>query len=96
MGLLDEKLWQFLLILVEDFSTFEHFRNLNRTSERPQISTRWSQTPDKGIRTLSCKCCTQEVFDNSQFSGNIEGSQTHVLVVRIFLASFFLKGNAKI
>ena len=63
----------------KQFSTFGDFRNLNLTSENSQITTRWSQTPDKGIGTLSCKCCTQEVFDYSQFSGNIEGSQTDVL-----------------
>ena len=63
-----QKLWHFLLILVKDFFTFGIFRNLNLTSESPQISTRWSQTPDVGIWPLCCNCCTQEVFDDSQFS----------------------------
>ena len=61
----------FLLILVKDFSTFCDFRNIILTLESPQISTRLSQTPDKMIGT-------HEVFDDYQFSGNIEGSQTDV------------------
>ena len=73
IGLLVQKLRQFLLILVQKFSTFGDFRNPSRTSESPQISTRWSQTPDEGIRTLNCKYGTREVFDDSQFRGNIEG-----------------------
>ena len=41
----------------------------------------WSQTPDEGIGTLSGQCGTQEVFDDSHLSGNIEGSQTDVKVI---------------
>ena len=73
-----QKLRRFLLILVKDFPTFGDLGNCNLTWESPQISTRWSQTPDEGIGTLSAKCATQEVFDDSHLSGNIEGSQTDV------------------
>ena len=66
------------MILVKDFPTFGDLGNCNLTWESPQISTRWSQTPDEGIGTLSAKCATQEVFDDSHLSGNIEGSQTDV------------------
>ena len=83
-----------MLILVKDFSNFDNFRYINLTSKNSQISTRWSQAPDKGIRTLSCKCCTQEVFDDSQFSGNIEGSQTDVL--EHMICFFLLKIYARI
>ena len=37
IGLLVQKLRQFLLILVKDFSTFGDFRNLNRTSNFYQM-----------------------------------------------------------
>ena len=66
------------MILVKDFSTFGDLGNRNLTWESPQISTRWSQTPDEGIGTLSGKCGTQEVFDDSHLNGNIEGSLTDV------------------
>ena len=65
------------MILVKDFSTFG---NHNLTWESPQIFTRWSRTPDKGIGTLSAKCATQEVVDDFHLSGNKEGSQTDVLI----------------
>ena len=48
------------------------------TWESLQISTRWSQTPDERIGTLSAKCATQEFVDDSHISGDIEGSQTDV------------------
>ena len=48
--------------------------------ESPQISTKWSKTPDKGIGALSG---TQEVFDDSHLSGNVEGSQTDVFYIII-------------
>ena len=70
------------MILFKDFSTFGDLGNRNLTWESPQISTRWSQTPDEGIGTLSGKCGTQEVFDDSHLSGNIEGSQTDVMLVQ--------------
>ena len=44
----------------------------------PRISTRWPQTPDEGMGTLSGKCGTQENVDGSHLSGKIEGSKTHV------------------
>ena len=46
----------------KDYSALRHFRNCNLTSESLQISTRRPQTPDEGIGTLGCKCCTQEVL----------------------------------
>ena len=70
------------MILVKDFPTFGDLGNCNLTWESPQISTRWSQTPDEGIGTLSAKCATQEVFDDSHLSGNIEGSQTDVVGIK--------------
>ena len=39
---------------------------------------RWSQTPDERIGTQSAKCATEEVVDDSNISGNIEGIQTDV------------------
>ena len=74
-----------MFILVRDFSTFGDFGNLNLTSESAQISTSWSQTPDEGIGTLNGKCGTQEVFDDSHLSGNIEGSQADVLCILIII-----------
>ena len=69
-----------MAIFVDFGPAFLHLRQLQifLTSESPQISTRWSQTSDEGIVTLSCKCCTQELLDDYQFSGNKEGSQTDV------------------
>ena len=74
-----------MLILVKDFPTFGDLGNCNLTWESPQISTRWSQTPDEGIGTLSAKCATQEVFDDSHLSGNIEGSQTCVERIIVYI-----------
>ena len=59
--------------------------NRNLTWMSPQIFTRRPQTPDKGIGTLCGKCRTQQVFDNSQFGGNIEGSQAHVVQENLLL-----------
>ena len=85
------------MILVKDFPTFGDLGNCNLTWESPQISTRWSQTPDKGIGTLSGKCGTQEVFDDSHLSGNIEGSQTDVLLSceSISKLTFFKSGELR-
>ena len=70
-----------MVIFVDFGQGFLHlgnFGNLNLTLESAQISTSWSQTPDEGIGTLSGKCCTQEVFDDSHLSGNIDGTQIDV------------------
>ena len=46
----------------KDYSALRHFKNCNLTSEVPHISTRWHQTPDEGIGTLTDKCAAQEVL----------------------------------
>ena len=68
IALLVQKLRQYLFIVLKSYSTF---------GKSPVPVPR--SLPDKRIDTLCCKCCRQEVFDDSQFSGNIEGSQTHVM-----------------
>ena len=84
-----------MLILVRDFSTFGNFGNLNMTLESAQIYTSCSQTPDEGIWTLSGKCGTQEVYDDSHLNGNIEGSQT-VVQYALGQSEFFLKLNSRL
>ena len=75
--------------MVKDFSTSGGFGNCNLTWESPQISTRWAQTPDEGIGTLSGKLGTQEVFDDSHLNGNIEGRQTDVQCITILINKLF-------
>ena len=49
IALLVQKLRPFLLNLCKDYFTLQHFRNCNLTSVSPKSSTRWPQTPGKGI-----------------------------------------------
>ena len=67
IALVVQKLRRFLLHLCKDYSALQHFRNHKLTSESPQISTRWPQTPVKGIWPLCCKCYTPEGFDHNFF-----------------------------
>merc|ERR1712218_433366 len=53
---------------IQDFSTLPHFGNRYPTSERPQISSRWTKTHDKAKGTQVRKVRAEEVLKKVQQS----------------------------